>query len=78
MATEYGTIKRVELEQFSNVRSNGLRAIELNGDDTLIGVAITDGEQQIMLFSNEGKAIRFAETTYVQWVVQPKVYAVCA
>ncbi|WP_286861343.1 MULTISPECIES: DNA gyrase subunit A [Acinetobacter] len=62
MATEHGTIKRVELEQFSNVRSNGLRAIELNGDDTLIGVAITDGEQQIMLFSNEGKAIRFAET----------------
>lgn len=62
MATEYGTIKRVELEQFSNVRSNGLRAIELNGDDRLIGVAITDGEQQIMLFSNEGKAIRFAET----------------
>ncbi|HCB30951.1 MAG TPA: DNA gyrase subunit A, partial [Acinetobacter lwoffii] len=62
MATEYGTIKRVELEQFSNVRSNGLRAIELNCDDTLIGVAITDGEQQIMLFSNEGKAIRFAET----------------
>ena len=62
MATEAGTIKRVELEQFSNVRSNGLRAIELNDEDTLIGVAITDGEQQIMLFSNEGKAIRFAET----------------
>ncbi|NHB57895.1 DNA gyrase subunit A [Acinetobacter sp. 194] len=62
MATASGTIKRVELEQFSNVRSNGLRAIELKEDDTLIGVAITDGEQQIMLFSNEGKAIRFAET----------------
>ncbi|ANF82198.1 DNA gyrase subunit A [Acinetobacter sp. NCu2D-2] len=62
MATEYGTIKRVELEQFSNVRSNGLRALELVEGDTLIGVAITDGEQQIMLFSNEGKAIRFAET----------------
>lgn len=62
MATKAGTIKRVELEQFSNVRSNGLRAIELNEEDTLIGVAITDGEQQIMLFSNEGKAIRFAET----------------
>lgn len=62
MATQCGTVKRVELEQFSNVRSNGLRAIELNADDTLIGVAITDGEQQIMLFSNEGKAIRFAET----------------
>ncbi len=62
MATASGTIKRVELEQFSNVRSNGLRAIELKEEDTLIGVAITDGEQQIMLFSNEGKAIRFAET----------------
>ena len=62
MATASGTVKRVELEQFSNVRSNGLRAIELDEEDTLIGVAITDGEQQIMLFSNEGKAIRFAET----------------
>ena len=62
MATASGTIKRVELEQFSNVRANGLRAIELKDEDTLIGVAITDGEQQIMLFSNEGKAIRFAET----------------
>lgn len=62
MATAFGTIKRVGLEQFSNVRANGLRAIELKDEDTLIGVAITDGEQQIMLFSNEGKAIRFAET----------------
>lgn len=62
MATASGTVKRVELVQFSNVRSNGLRAIELNEEDTLIGVAITDGKQQIMLFSNEGKAIRFAET----------------
>ncbi|MHC5171209.1 DNA gyrase subunit A [Acinetobacter johnsonii] len=62
MATASGTVKRVELEQFSNVRSNGLRAIELKEEDTLIGVAITDGEQQIMLFSNEGKAIRFSET----------------
>ena len=61
MATASGTVKRVTLEQFSNIRANGLRAIELSDDDTLIGVAITDGEQQIMLFSNEGKAIRFAE-----------------
>jgi DNA gyrase subunit A len=62
MATASGTVKRVELEQFANIRANGLRAIELNEEDTLIGVAITDGKQQIMLFSNEGKAIRFAET----------------
>ncbi|WP_410209141.1 DNA gyrase subunit A [Aquirhabdus sp.] len=61
MATADGTVKRVELEQFSRPRSVGLRAIELSENDTLIGVAITDGTQQIMLFSNEGKAIRFDE-----------------
>lgn len=61
MATADGTVKRVELEQFSRPRSVGLRAIELSDSDTLIGVAITDGTQQIMLFSNEGKAIRFDE-----------------
>lgn len=62
MATHCGTVKRVELEQFSRPRSNGLIAIDLTDDDKLIGVAITDGSQQIMLFTNEGKAIRFAET----------------
>jgi DNA gyrase subunit A len=62
MATASGTVKRVDLEQFSRPRSVGLIAIDLNDDDTLIGVAITDGEQQIMLFSNQGKAIRFPET----------------
>lgn len=62
MATEFGTVKRVELENFSRPRSSGLIAIDLADDDKLIGVAITDGSQQIMLFSNEGKAIRFAET----------------
>ncbi|MEY2863007.1 MAG: hypothetical protein RLY58_714 [Pseudomonadota bacterium] len=61
MATASGTVKRVALEQFSRPRSQGLIAIDLKGEDTLIGVAITDGTQQIMLFSNEGKAIRFAE-----------------
>lgn len=61
MATASGTVKRVALEQFSRPRSVGLIAIDLKGEDTLIGVAITDGTQQIMLFSNEGKAIRFAE-----------------
>ncbi len=61
MATASGTVKRVALEQFSRPRSVGLIAIDLKGEDTLIGVAITDGTQQIMLFSNEGKAIRFSE-----------------
>ncbi len=62
MATGDGTVKRVDLEAFSRPRSSGLIAIELVGDDTLIGAAITDGNQDIMLFSNEGKAIRFHES----------------
>lgn len=61
-ATASGTVKRVALSQFANLRANGLRAIDLVDGDTLIGVAITDGEQEIMLFSNEGKAIRFKES----------------
>ena len=61
-ATASGMVKRVQLSQFKNLRSNGLRAVELNDGDNLIGVAITDGEQDIMLFSNEGKAIRFNES----------------
>ncbi|OAU94539.1 DNA gyrase subunit A [Moraxella catarrhalis] len=60
-ATASGTVKRVALSQFANLRAGGLRAIDLAEGDTLIGVAITDGEQEIMLFSNEGKAIRFKE-----------------
>ncbi|PTQ89237.1 DNA gyrase subunit A [Agitococcus lubricus] len=62
MATADGTVKRVELSAFSRPRANGLIAIELDGDNELIGVAVTDGHQDIMLFSNLGKAIRFRES----------------
>jgi DNA gyrase subunit A len=62
MATGDGTVKKVELEAFSRPRSNGLIAIDLVGDDVLVGAAITDGSQDIMLFTNEGKAVRFKET----------------
>ena len=61
MATACGTVKRVALEQFSRPRSVGLRAIKLCDDDRIIGVAITDGKQEIMLFTSSGKAIRFHE-----------------
>lgn len=61
MATSNGTVKKVELAAFSRPRSSGLIAIELEGDNHLIGVAITDGGQDIMLFSSEGKAVRFKE-----------------
>ncbi|HET8704793.1 MAG TPA: DNA gyrase C-terminal beta-propeller domain-containing protein, partial [Pseudomonadales bacterium] len=62
MATGDGTVKKVEMEAFSRPRSTGLIAIELEGNDTLVGVAITDGSNDLMLFSNEGKAIRFNES----------------
>lgn len=61
MATSNGTVKKVELEAFSRPRTAGLIAIELEGDNRLVGVAITDGEQDIMLFTSEGKATRFCE-----------------
>ncbi len=62
MATSNGTVKKVELKAFSRPRTSGLIAIELEGDNRLVGVDITDGEQDIMLFTSEGKATRFKET----------------
>ena len=60
-ATANGTVKRVELEQFANIRSNGLIAIGLEDDDKLISARITNGSQNVMLFASSGKAIRFDE-----------------
>ena len=61
MATSNGTVKKVELQAFSRPRSSGLIAIELDEGNWLVGVDITDGEQDIMLFTSEGKAVRFKE-----------------
>ena len=61
MATEKGVIKKTALHNFSRPRSNGIRAISLKPDDQLIGVELTDGQHDIMLFSNGGKAVRFQE-----------------
>lgn len=61
MATAQGLVKKCPLEDFSRPRSNGIMAIELVGDDALVGVALTDGGRDMMLFSSEGKAIRFNE-----------------
>src|SRR3990167_4668291 len=61
MATSKGTIKKVALEQFSRPRANGIIAIELLEDDQLVGVALTDGTRDIMLFTDTGKVIRFKE-----------------
>ena len=62
MATANGTVKKTSLDQYSRPRSVGLRAVDLAEGDHLVGTAIIDGSKDIMLFSSEGKAVRFAET----------------
>ncbi len=60
-ATADGTVKKTELSAFSRPLSSGIRAITLKEGDELIGVDITDGSNEIMLFSDAGKVVRFAE-----------------
>jgi len=61
MATAQGTVKKTPLADFSRPRPSGIIAVGLDEDDYLIGVALTDGSYDVMLFSSEGKAIRFHE-----------------
>ncbi len=62
MATAQGTVKKTALAEFSRPRPSGIIAVSLGQDDYLIGAALTDGGCDVMLFSSEGKAIRFAES----------------
>jgi DNA gyrase subunit A len=62
MATASGTVKKTALTDFSRQRSVGLRALELDEGDVLVGTAITEGNQDVMLFSSSGKAVRFKES----------------
>ncbi|MBT3811329.1 MAG: DNA gyrase subunit A [Gammaproteobacteria bacterium] len=61
MATAAGTVKKTPLKEFERQRSNGKIAIDLREGDKLVGVAVTDGEQNILLFSSGGKANCFSE-----------------
>ena len=61
MATSLGTVKKTPLSEFSRPRSNGIIAIGLDEGDYLIGVALTEGNHDVMLFSDGGKAMRFSE-----------------
>ena len=61
MATAKGTVKKTVLSAFSRPRSTGLRAVELDEDDHLVGTAITSGESTVMMFADSGKAVRFSE-----------------
>ena len=62
MATATGTVKKTPLKEFERQRANGKIAIDLREDDTLVGVAVTDGQQNVLLFSSAGKANCFNET----------------
>lgn len=61
LSTKYGVIKKCALKEFDTSRKTGLIAINLNEGDELISVKITSGEDDIIVFSNQGKAIRFSE-----------------
>ena len=61
MATSLGTVKKTPLTDFANRRTAGIIAVDLDEGDHLIGVAITDGNHDVMLFSDAGKAVRFDE-----------------
>ena len=61
MATAQGTVKKTALTDFSNPRKAGIIAVDLDDGDFLIGAAITDGQHDVMLFSDAGKAVRFDE-----------------
>ena len=61
MATAMGTVKKTALDEFSNPRKAGIIAVNLDEGDYLIGAALTDGEHDVMLFSDGGKAVRFHE-----------------
>lgn len=62
MATAEGTVKKTALTAFSNPRKAGIIAVNLDDGDHLVGVSITDGECDVMLFSDAGKAVRFPES----------------
>ncbi len=62
MATSKGTVKKTPIQEFSRPLTRGIIAIDLHEDEHLIGVAITDGRQDMMLFSSAGKAVRFNES----------------
>ena len=62
MATAQGTVKKTPLIEFKRQRASGKIAIDLKENDRLVGVAITDGEQDVLLFSSAGKSVCFNET----------------
>lgn len=76
MATAFGTVKKTPLTAYSRQRASGIIAVNLNEGDSLIGVDITDGSNEIMLFTDAGKVVRFKEaeeTTVVDENGNPEI-----
>ena len=61
MATRQGVVKKTNLNEYANIRSGGILAVNLDEGDKLISVALTDGKQDVLLASKNGKSIRFKE-----------------
>lgn len=87
MTTEKGVVKKVDLKSFANTRSNGIIAIDLDEDDNLPYAFITSGSHEIMLFTSQGKSIRFCESEVrptgrssrgVRGIMAPKAHIVSA
>src|SRR5690606_4213710 len=62
MATAQGTVKKTSLADFSRPRPSGIIAVGLEAGDYLVGAALTDGTYDVMMFSSDGKAVRFGES----------------
>lgn len=62
MATKNGTVKKTQLKDFANVRSNGIIAVNLDDDDRLIGARLTDGTMEVLIGASSGLAVRFHES----------------
>jgi DNA gyrase subunit A len=76
-ATQKGTVKKTPLGAFSRPRANGIIAITLEPDDTLIGVSMTDGEQHVVLGTRNGMAVHFREDDVRPWAAAPAGCAAC-
>ncbi len=75
MVTKAGVIKRTALANYSNIRKYGLIAINLNEGDSLAWTRITSGEDELIVATRNGIAIRFRRTTPVRWAARPQASA---
>lgn len=67
--TRQGTVKRTSVNEFGNIRKNGLKAITLRDGDELINVLATDDSKNIIIGTHQGYAVSFDEKISDQWVV---------